>query len=89
MEPIKVYIVKTAFEHDGFAYAEGEKYELADSVVAGLPEGSVEEFVQEAPTPDAGATTAPAGETASPAVDEKKEAVPAKPWVGNHTVGRE
>lgn len=77
MEPIKVYVVKTAFEHDGFAYAEGEKYELADSVVAGLPEGSVEEFT---PEPD------PAGDAATA---EKPAAVPAKPWAGGHTVGRE
>lgn len=96
MEPIKVYVVKTAFEHDGFSYAEGEKYELADSVVAALPEGSVELFVpaeQPAPSTDGGTATDAAMTTAtsssSPAVETPAPAQPAKPWVGGHTVGRE
>lgn len=75
-----VYVVKTAFEHEGLTYAQGEKYELTPEVVATLPEGSVEKYVPE-PTPPAGE----GANTAAPAT----EATPAKPWVGNHTVGRE
>lgn len=78
-ETTKVYVVKTAFEHDGLAYAEGEKYELTDSVVAAMPEGTLEVFTPE--------PAAPTGEAA--VTEEKPAAVPAKPWVGGHTVGRE
>lgn len=74
-----VYVVKTAFEHEGLAYAEGEKYELTDAVVSAMPAGSVEVFAPEAP--------APTGDAA--ATEEKPAAVPAKPWVGGHTVGQE
>lgn len=77
MEPIKVYVVKVAFEHEGLAYAEGEKYELADSVVSTLPECTVEEFIE---TP----VTAPE----VPVEEPNKEAPQAKPWAGGHTVGR-
>lgn len=88
MEPIKVYVVKTAFEHDGFAYAEGEKYELADSVVATLPAGAVEEFVP-APASSTPDQTVTATGSSAPAPETPTPAQPAKPWVGNHTVGRE
>lgn len=78
-ETTKVYVVKTAFEHEGLAYAEGEKYELTDSVVAAMPEGALEVFNTEPVPPAADATV----------TEEKPAAVPAKPWVGGHTVGRE
>ncbi len=84
MEDKKVYLVKTAFEHDGFTYAEGEKYEFAPSVVATFAEGTVEEFVVEPPAP----STETGASTNAPA-EEKTEAVPAKPWAGGHTVGTE
>lgn len=81
----KVYVVKTAFEHEGLSYAEGEKYELAPELVATLPEGSVEEFVPE-PAPETGAISDKGGAATE---ETKTEATPAKPWVGGHTVGRE
>lgn len=84
---MKVYVVKTSFEHDGLSYTEGEKYELADSVVATLPEGSVEEFVPE--TTSSGDTSALSSDGGSTTPEVKTEATPAKPWVGGHTVGRE
>lgn len=77
MEPMKVYVVKKSFEKDGLSYTEGVKYELSDSAVAALPEGSVEEFVPEPPTSN--------GDTS---VNEGTSK-PATPWAGNHTVGRE
>ena len=100
---LKVYTAILAFEHEGVAYKEGEKYELSDEVVSKLAEGTVVEFVaptEEAPkdndtadtadvAPDAGAETG-AVQDAPPAADAK-EAKPveeAKPWAGNHTVGK-
>jgi len=84
-EETKVYVVKKGFEYDGLIYADGEKYELAVSTVSKLPEGSVEEFVQ---APETTATSEAGVDTSAPA-EEKKESVPAKPWVGGHTVGKD
>lgn len=101
MTPIKVYKVLTAFEANGLSYAEGEKYELTEDVVATLPEGTVVEFdpaseatpPADAPVPPADeAVVPPAGDAEVPPAPETPAPAPAeeaKPWGGNHTVGRE
>ena len=97
MTPTKVYEVKIPFEANGLAYEVGQKYELADDLVATLAEGTVVEYVPEVTAPEVEATAdgapTPAGE-----VVENTEAAPEAPvegvaeeesWVGNHTVGRD
>ena len=79
---VKVYTALVDFEHEAVTYKKDEKYELAGSVVAKLAEGSVEEFVVEPPKED----TPPAGGAEG---ESKPETTEAKPWAGNHTVGRD
>jgi hypothetical protein len=90
MAPIKkVYIVKKSFEHDGFSYTEGEKYELDVNVVAGMIEGTVEEFIPEQKTPDQEGVAQASKTDEGAAIDEKPAVVPVTPWAGGHSVGRE
>lgn len=83
-DTVKVYTALVDFEHEAVTYKKDEKYELADSVVAKFAEGSVVEFVVEPPKDD----TPPAG-GATGAAEPDKETTEAKPWAGNHTVGRD
>lgn len=74
-----IYKALVNFEAEGLTYEEGTLYEIADEVVAGLIERTVEKVEE----PKETASEEEKGDV--PPVS-KPEAKPATPWVGNHKV---
>lgn len=96
LDDVKIYEVKVTFEYEGLTYQAGEKYQLGDSVVATLPEGTVLEYIVVPDVPpvvdpvvEPSVSSTP--ETPTPAAEEDTQTpaptTEATPWVGNHTVG--
>ena len=97
--PKKLYKVLVSTEVGGLSYEAGQTYELTDEQAAAFAANEVEDGAvtppetpetPEAPVPPASETPeAPAPEVPSTPAPEQKPVEPAKPWAGNHTVGRE
>lgn len=102
MENKKLYKVLVAQVVDGLSYEAGQTYELDEAQVAAFAENEIElvatpdgDVTPPAPETPAAETPAPEGEVPpapapeAPAPEAEKPVEPAKPWPGNHTVGRE
>lgn len=93
MEPTKkLFKVLKATVVGDLSYDEGQTYELTDEQAAAFAEGEIEVVATPDSVPPASETPgaeAPGAPAAPEAPATPGAPTPAKPWVGNHTVGRE
>lgn len=86
MEPTKkLFKVLKATVIGDLSYDEGQTYELTDEQAGAFEAGTLEVIATPPEAPAAPEAPAPGEAPAAPAEGVQ----PAKPWVGNHTVGRE